>query len=178
MRIGICGAQSTGKTTLLNALRSEDLLKDYIICNEVTRKVKSYGLPINEQGNNVTQKLIMQEHIVNVFLYNKMITDRTSLDGYVYSTHLHNHRKIDDECWDFVKKIHNKVWSNYDIVFYLDPEFEIEDDGVRSIDRVFRDSIVNLFKYTIEKNKLNVIKLTGSLRERVESALKIIKEKS
>ena len=48
MRIGITGAQSVGKTTLLNALRSEKLFDDYTICDEVTRRVKSYGLPIIE----------------------------------------------------------------------------------------------------------------------------------
>ena len=41
MRIGITGAQSVGKTTLLNALRSEKLFDDYTICDEVTRRVKS-----------------------------------------------------------------------------------------------------------------------------------------
>jgi hypothetical protein len=45
---GISGAQSVGKTTLLNALRSEPTFKDYSICDEVTRRVKSYGLLIND----------------------------------------------------------------------------------------------------------------------------------
>ena len=80
MKIGITGAQSVGKTTLLNALRSEKLFKDYVICDEVTRRVKSYGLPINEEGTDITQRLIMNEHIVNVFMYGNMLTDRTALD--------------------------------------------------------------------------------------------------
>ena len=91
MKIGIAGAQSTGKTTLLNALRSEPCFKDFSICDEVTRRVKSYNLPINEQGGDITQKLIMHEHIVNVFMHDDMITDRTVLDGVVYTHYLcHN----------------------------------------------------------------------------------------
>ena len=37
MRIGITGAQSVGKTTLLNALRSEKLFSEnnFVICDEV-----------------------------------------------------------------------------------------------------------------------------------------------
>jgi hypothetical protein len=27
------------------------IFKDYAVCDEVTRRVKSYGLPINEDGN-------------------------------------------------------------------------------------------------------------------------------
>jgi len=80
MRIGITGAQSVGKTTLLNALRSEKLFKDYAICDEVTRRVKSYGLPINEGGTDTTQRLIMNEHIYNAFMHEDMLTDRTALD--------------------------------------------------------------------------------------------------
>ena len=79
MKIGISGAQSVGKTTLLNALRSEKKFKHYTICDEVTRRVKSYGLPINENGTDLTQQLIMQEHIVNAFMYTEFIADRTSM---------------------------------------------------------------------------------------------------
>ena len=94
MRIGITGAQSVGKTTLLNALRSEKLFKDYVVCDEVTRRVKSYGLPINEEGTDITQRLIMNEHIVNVYMHDNMLTDRTALDGLVYSTYLYKQNKI------------------------------------------------------------------------------------
>ena len=66
MRIAISGAQSVGKTTILNALRSEKIFKDYHVANEVTRRVQSYGLPINENGTDLTQRLIMQEHIPEV----------------------------------------------------------------------------------------------------------------
>ena len=75
MRIAISGAQSVGKTTLINALRSEKALKDYTFCTEVTRRVGSYGLPINEDGTDITQRLIMQEHIVNYFMNDNMICD-------------------------------------------------------------------------------------------------------
>ena len=77
MKLGISGAQSVGKTTLLNALRSERGLLGFTICDEVTRRVKGYGLPINEDGTDVTQNLIMQEHIVNVFMYDIKTSIRT-----------------------------------------------------------------------------------------------------
>ena len=174
MKIGLSGAQSVGKTTLLNALRSERDFKDFAICDEVTRRVKSYGLPINEDGSDVTQMLIMNEHIYNVFMFDNMLTDRTVLDGLVYSTYLHKHGKINDKTLSHVKKVFDRVWGEYTHVFYIEPEFEIQDDGTRSIDISFRDEIVESFNTAIAKRNLDVIKVRGSVRNRVDTIINIL----
>lgn len=174
MRIGITGAQSVGKTTLLNALRSEKLFHGYAICDEVTRRVKSYGLPINEGGTDTTQRLVMQEHIVNVFMHEDMVTDRTALDGLVYSTYLYKHGKISQNTLQYVTEIFDKLWSQYDHVFYIEPEFDIVDDGTRSVDVGFRDEIADLFEITIEKKKLSMHRVKGSVRNRVTSIMDIL----
>lgn len=171
MRIGITGAQSVGKTTLLNALRSEKLFKDYVICDEVTRRVKSYGLPINEEGTDVTQRLIMNEHIVNVFMHGNMLTDRTALDGLVYSTYLYKNNQIAISTMKYVREVFHKVWYSYDYVFYIEPEFDIVDDGVRSTNKQFRDEIADLFEATIEKEKLSMLRVKGSVRNRVNTII-------
>ena len=178
MRIGIAGAQSVGKTTLLNALRSEPEFKDYEICNEVTRRVSSYGLPINEEGNDITQRLIMQEHIVNVFMYDNMITDRTVLDGFVYSSYLLTGQKINANTYLYADRIFERVINYYDLLFYIPPEFDIKDDGVRSMDIKFRDDIANLFEYIINERMVPTIHLQGTVRERVGQVLKFVKEKN
>ena len=105
MKIGITGAQSVGKTTLLNALRSEKKFKTYAICDEVTRELIKLGLDINEAGSDLTQELIMQKHVFNVFMYNDMLTDRTALDGLVYTAYLHLHKKVSKDTLDIVKAI-------------------------------------------------------------------------
>lgn len=174
MRIGITGAQSVGKTTLLNALRSEKFFKEYAICDEVTRRVRSYGLPINEDGTGITQRLIMNEHIVNVFLNDSMLTDRTALDGLVYSTYLFKHKKIDERTQRYVTDVFNKVWVKYDDIFYIEPEFDIVDDGERSISKSFRDEIVDIFENVIEKKRLSVTRVKGSVRNRVDTIIGIL----
>lgn len=174
MRIGITGAQSVGKTTLLNALRSEKLFKDYVICDEVTRRVKGYGLPINEDGNIITQRLIMNEHIYNAFMHENMLTDRTALDGLVYTSYLCSKGKVDNNTMNHVREVFTKVWPMYDHVFYIEPEFDIVNDGVRSVDVEFRDTIASIFEITIEKNELCMHRVKGSVRNRVNTIIDIL----
>lgn len=174
MKIGLAGAQSVGKTTLLNALRSEKFFKSFTVCDEVTRRVKSYGFNINENGDNTTQRLIMQEHIVNIFLNENMITDRTALDGLIYSTYLFKKNKIDADTMKYVQTVYQKTISNYDYLFYISPEFDVEDDGERSTNVQFRDEIVTLFEHYITREKLPVIRIKGSVRERVSTVINIL----
>ena len=176
MRIGIAGAQSVGKTTLLNALRSEPIFKNYQICNEVTRRVKSYGLPINEQGNDITQRLIMQEHIVNVFMYPDMITDRTALDGMVYSAYMLALKQISEETYQYADKVFEKVFPYYDLLFYIEPEFEMVEDGIRSTDKKFRNDIIKIFNEAIDIKLVKVHRVKGTVRERVEQVLNVVEE--
>lgn len=174
MRIGITGAQSVGKTTLLNALRSEKFFTSYTICDEVTRRVRSYGLPINEDGTGITQRLIMNEHIYNVFMFDKMLTDRTALDGLVYTSYLTKKGRVDASVLKHVRQVFDRVWRKYDHVFYIEPEFDIVDDGVRSVDKNFRDEIAELFDSVIEKEKLSMTRVKGSVRNRVDTVIGIL----
>ena len=179
MRIGITGAQSVGKTTLLNALRSEKLFSEnnFVICDEVTRRVKSYGLPINESGTDTTQRLIMNEHIVNVFMHDRMLTDRTALDGLVYTTYLYKHAKVNNQTVAYATEVFNRVWKQYDHVFYIEPEFDIVDDGVRSVDIDFRNEIADMFEAIIINKKLTLHRVKGSVRNRVNSIMDLLEGK-
>lgn len=171
MKIGFSGAQSVGKTTLLNTLRLDEAFEDFIFCDEVTRRVKSYGLPINESGTDVTQRLIMQEHIVNVFLNDNIITDRTALDGLVYTNYLFVHQKVSMDTLKYAVHVFEKLIPHYDLLFYIKPEFKLEDDGIRSPNELFRDEIVSTFNDIIEvyKERLNLVYLSGTVSERIKT---------
>jgi len=106
-----------------------------------------------------------------VFMNGNMLTDRTALDGLVYSTYLYKNNNISINTLKYAKDVFNKVWYSYDYVFYIEPEFEIVDDGIRSIDKQFRDEIADLFETTIEKEKLSLRRVKGSVRDRVNTII-------
>jgi len=174
VKIGITGAQSVGKTTLLNALRSEPKFKNYMICDEVTREIREMGFDINEAGSDVTQLLIMQKHIVNIFMNENMLTDRTSLDGLVYTTYLSLKHNVSQDTVKKARRIYDKTIDEYDHVFYIRPEFNIVEDGIRSTDLQFRDDIVEIFEGLLSEINRPVHVLTGSVRERVEQVMKVV----
>ena len=68
MIFSFTGAQSTGKTTLLKKLVQKNGSYPFEFVPEVTRLVmRDYGVAINEGGDDITQMLIMTEHIRNVY---------------------------------------------------------------------------------------------------------------
>lgn len=174
IRIGITGAHSTGKTTLLNALRSEPAFADLDICTEVTRDVRALGLEINEGGTDLTQRLIMNQHIVNIFMHPCMLTDRTSLDGLIYTEWLYKHGKVSKKTLEYAEKVFNQTIYEYDILFYLPVEFEIETDGVRSTDITFQREIAQEFNKFVNSwadSRPWIVPLSGSVRGRVQTAI-------
>jgi len=171
MKIVITGAQSTGKSTLLNYIKKSELrdakLKGFSFIDELTRQLKESGIVINENGNNLTQLLTVTTHIQNIVKPN-FISDRCILDALVYTAWMHEEGKVDDWVLEFAKQSCRVILKEYSHIFYLRPEFDLVDDGVRSSNIQFRDKITDLFEeyitnYNIESK---VIVLTGTVEER------------
>jgi nicotinamide riboside kinase len=175
MKIAFTGAQSTGKTTLLNKLREDSNYWKYTFIDEITRSVVDAGVEINEGGTDKTQMLIMQAHLVNSMVPDTVM-DRCALDGVVYTRYLYNRGQISTDVMDGAEQVFQSVINEYDYIFYLIPEFDIKDDGVRSIDNDFRNQIVKLFDQYILECEVPVIRITGSLEERIKQIEEKINE--
>jgi len=168
MRIAFTGAQSTGKTTLLEAIKqNEEFRYKYEFIDEITRRMVKKGLKINEAGGNTTQLLIMNEHIKNL-LYEDVIMDRCMLDGLVYTDWLHWEGKVKTWVYEYAKNVFDHYINRYDLIFYLKPEFNIVDDGVRSVDIKFRNEIVERFERYVKHVQVPVIILSGTVEQRLE----------
>jgi len=179
MIFSFTGAQCTGKTTLLKHLYKENGDYPFVFIPEVTRLVKrEYNMPINESGGDLTQMLIMTEHVRNIFRDRAdyivrgihQIFDRCALDGIVYSYYLLNEGKISRSTFDACELIWKKLKDRYDVIFYTSPDdVKLVDDGERSIDIKFRENIINLFNMYMESYKGEIVTLRGSVKERLKS---------
>ena len=184
MIFSFTGAQSTGKTTLLEHLKCKNLGNhSFEFIPEVTRLVRrEYEVPINEGGDDMTQMLIMTEHIRNLYKgrtdslvrgVNKIL-DRCALDGIVYTHYLLDKGKISRTTYDACELIYKKLRNEYDVIFYTSPDdVELVDDGERSIDKHFREDIIGLFdmylQYGIIEKGPRVVYLEGTVEERLET---------
>ena len=176
MKIAFTGAQSTGKTTLLNRLKHDPMFNlEFDFRDEITRRMQRKGLSINEGGNDITQLLIMNSHIKNSLIDN-VIMDRCALDGLVYTDWMYGKSKVEQWVIEYAENVFNLLIDRYDHIFYLAPEFDIEDDGVRSTDIDFRNDIVDLFDHYITIYKIPVIKLTGTVEQRLNKIKETINE--
>lgn len=175
MIIGIAGAHSTGKTTLINALQHCDEFKNFQFKSGLTRDLHKLGVPINEAGTDVTQLYVMTKHYEYSQLQGDVMLDRCALDGLAYSqVVLRDYKDV-----DFLQAlglIGRKCFNYYDIIFYIKPELELEDDGVRTVDKEFHQRIVESFEMWIDNIKyyskpVTVIELSGSVEERVSEVI-------
>ena len=137
-------------------------------------------MPINESGDDLTQMLIMTEHIRNVFRDRAdhivrgihQIFDRCALDGIVYSEWLLNEDKISRSCYEGCELIWKKLKNRYDVIFYTNPEdVKLVDDGERSVDKRFRDQIIDIFNMYLDRKdfEAEVVELKGSVKDRLKT---------
>ena len=181
MIFSFTGAQCTGKTTLLKHLYKENGDYPFVFVPEVTRLIRrEYNMPINESGDDLTQMLIMTEHIRNVFRDRAdhivrgihQIFDRCALDGIVYSEWLLNEGKISRSCYEGCELIWKKLKNRYDVIFYTNPEdVKLVDDGERSVDKRFRDQIIDIFNMYLDRKdfEAEVVELKGSVKDRLKT---------
>jgi nicotinamide riboside kinase len=175
MRVSFTGAQSTGKTTLLN--KCKEIYKDYKFVDEVTRYVKkTYDVKINEIGGTETQLYILAEHIKNHLRDEKdLILDRCILDGYVYTKYQVINGKVSEQVLHAFNGVYGVLMDKLDYIFYTDPaDVRLVDDGERSIDYKFREDIIAMFEDLITykmspANREKIVRLSGTVEERMKT---------
>jgi predicted ATPase len=180
--ISLSGAQSCGKTTLLQECKKLKFLEGATFVDEVTRKIAKQGISINTDGNNLTQLLIINEHIQNSLLTNAFL-DRCIVDGFIYTEYLYKHEKVDGWVYRYVNHIYDMLLPKYDIIFYCAPEgVPLEDDGTRVVGKEgeeFRNEIIQRFNYNFIVDRRLGKKtrvLTGSVVERMNKIHRVLEE--
>lgn len=181
MKVSFTGAQSTGKTTLLN--KCKEVYKDYKFVDEVTRYVrKTYDVKINEVGGTETQLYILAEHIKNhLRAEENLMLDRCILDGYVYTKYQVDNGKVSEQVLHAFSGVFSVLIDKLDYIFYTDPaDVKLVDDGERSVDLNFRSDIIEMFENLIDykmsmENRKKIIRLHGTVAQRMDTIKEYLK---
>jgi GTPase SAR1 family protein len=144
MRIGITGAQSVGKTTLIQALIQTSYFKDYHVFDSPTRYLKQeYDIGF-DTGNTDVQLSTLALQLYHVNQYKNALFDRTVIDNlsyFFYHQKRHN-TNMSKQVEYFMYEMSQAFMENIDYTFVLSPEFPIEADGIREVDERQRKEIV------------------------------------
>lgn len=191
MNITFTGPHCSGKTTLLKQMKADEMYKGFYYIDEVTRLVKrEFHVNINEEGaNDITQLLIINKELENLFKYDKeilgsgckgVVHDRCLLDGLVYTEFFYDQKLISQQVWSQAIFYWNRFHTKYDIILYPDPhEINLQADGERSTNIEFRNAIIDKYEnYYLNQFqwKNRVHKLKGTIEERMDQIKLIINE--
>ena len=165
----LIGSHGTGKSTLLEELKK--VRSDLFITDGVSRPVKKcserYGL--SEEARQDIINELTEWNWINSLKQPKYFCTRSVIDSIIYS-----------EAQGFIElaKKSEEVLKSTDFkkakFFYIPIEFELENDGIRFTDLSFQKKIDEMILSIFRELEIPMIKLTGSIEERLQKLLKNI----
>jgi GTPase SAR1 family protein len=176
-RVGFAGTQSVGKTTLVNALKELPEFKDYHFATERSKYLRDLGIPLNTDSTLKGQTIFLAERCTEL-MYDNVITDRTVIDVMAFTLNANSINIIDKAGFEMYAQC---LLNEYDYIFYISPEgVEIEDNGVRTTDPIYRNQIDQTIQQILRmyRDKIKSYKeIKGSTQERIEAILQHIYNK-
>jgi len=180
IKIGLTGAQNSGKTTLAEELHK--ILPDAYRVKSIARECP---YPINETTTIDGQLWIMTTRIKTELEAKKdkphfIICERTVLDDYAYFYRKYEREQLYKETKDIYANLsENMQWSivanwlkTYDFLFYLEP-LPLVADGTRSTDKAFQDEIDSIIYSGLQGFKYTRLE-PGEFQDRVKRVMEII----
>lgn len=187
MQILILGSHGVGKSTLakdlVKGLLAENRGNPPYIIDGVSRTVKAQGYEINENGTGETQlemfNRIMFEccrkrkasHVIHVSSIPRV---------WAYSCWIHqaaNGTELSNQFMHMVRNVAGyQIAEMFDIVFWLPIEFDVEADGVRSVEGKFQKYIERAVRSlaVAYAQTGKIVPLTGDRQERVDASLEVV----
>ncbi|MDD3653701.1 MAG: ATP-binding protein [Desulfotomaculaceae bacterium] len=172
MKIGISGAQGTGKTTLARAL-SEEL--DLPLVEEQARLLtaREYGYKtpreLHEQtelGQQFQWRCLELQMAAEDKLPGGFISDRTVIDNAVYWMKWHSREAKSEDNMRYYRTVENRA-RDYDFIIYVPPEISLVANGFRNPDRAYQEEIDFLITLFLTSFVQAYITVAGDLATRV-----------
>ena len=172
-KYAFCGTHGVGKSTLLSHI--EDILKyfqiEIINDSSNARKLKASGHKINEEGNDFVEYAVASSHVSNFVKSNHWFADRCIVDGTAYMMQT----KCSGSCRQSITTMCKYFIKEYTQIFYIPIEFEMENDGVRKVDEIYRRKIDKNIQSLLQYAS-NSTTVKGNLSERRDTILKYLEK--
>lgn len=170
-RIGICGAECSGKTTLARELSSRLNLP---LVEEVAGSV-----PRERRRTMAAQLEIIRKQIEAESKHPFFVSDRTVFDNAVYSMYRFiNSHQTEEDCATLTKisqiMTEHLNKNPYTHLFFVDEYFPLVDNGIRDIDPEQQKIIFKALKEIISLSPVPVYPISGSTEERVRDIISIL----
>lgn len=189
MVVSISGAQCSGKTTLINALKECGLFGERTaFMGSPSRKANDQGIAINKAAGTIDQLWIVSTYVKELIEtcnnrdVEHIISDRCVLDMLCYiDYHVERAKGVTRHHWENVREVTFKILCEveelYDCHILVEPEFELVPDGVRSIDPEFQKKMVYIFKENMmslsDLYPGKVVHITGNVEGRLNAVLRL-----
>jgi nicotinamide riboside kinase len=167
MKIVFCGAHGVGKTTLASRL-AEHL--QVPLLPDIVPQAHALGFEINEGTPLETQLRLTGKQLEQEKMHQDFVADKCIFDYYVYAKAL----EMDENLTETIRKVALKT-QKYDHIFFIAPEFPIEDDGLRSTNIAFQTAVHEVYKEFLDIYMPTAYTvLTGSVEERFEQIFEVM----
>lgn len=181
MIVCLTGSHSTGKSTLLKAFSNiPDIVQvDSVTRSSISAEERRVDGGVTDEGQLAILEAIKKKCIeledANRRDPNKIyLLDRSVFDFVAYSRVFYERGQISVYTWVRIAKFFEEHMNMYDLVCYLPIEFDLVDDGVRSLDEDLRRKVDERILTDVLWSQNRVIKLTGTVESRVQQVLEAI----
>ncbi len=176
MIIALSGTHGTGKTTLVKEIQTR--IVDYPL--DGSDAYSHSGVLFRNKLMELLEPKYLQifntgwfDYLLNS--YEDSISDRCVIDPLCYAREEYNMGKLSLRVLTHLENKTEELVKKYDYIFWLRPEFKIEDSGTRPIDEDYQNRIDKHFEYYFNKFDVrNVHRLTGSVEDRLIQVRKIL----
>lgn len=155
------------------------MFEGYNFFTSASRDIKNAGGSVNREIDNESQLKIFNKHINNLLQEGNSIFDRCLLDAVAFATDAYIITNNNDVFLQIVNWGRDKLKASveqgigYDHIFYLEPIPNMEQDGVRDINELYRRDVVAIYEELMKEIPI-VHKISGTVEERANQIIKTI----